>query len=129
MQYDRYITTDDGVIKNGKLIKSDIPGFTVYVGSEWKIFLSPVLKGLRDLVPNLIKAGACADKNGYGLEPEGFGLDEILIAKVIFCNDRQIIENPTPKHSWDNYLVVDYFRIGLQSSGHSQYFTVQRNIH
>lgn len=94
--------------------KHGVPGYSVDFSPEVKSMVTDPLmekiqRGLKSGAINLIGA-----VNSISLEPDWFGWDDGVIARVILNVNRTIVKNPSPKSYADAYIVRDDFKIGAR---------------
>lgn len=113
MPFDRYLTTPDGVVKNGNLKVYRFSDHPQYFGPRVNEFIALVFKGLRSgIVDSLVNLAG--SMRYIVLDPEDFGIDRRFIARIILRMDREIEANPFPTSESDSYLVKDTLSIGLR---------------
>ncbi len=113
LEFDRYLTTDDGTVVNGELKKFEFDGFSQNFGNEFSEMIRPFLHGIRNVfVDNLATFSQKA--TNYSIDPAEFGFNDGIISKIIIGVDREIEKNPAPTSSWDQYLVKDRVRLGFR---------------
>lgn len=113
LKYDRYLTTADGVVENGKLKVYRFEGYPQYFGPRVNEILALILKGLRngavDTVVNFLST-----VKYIVIKPEDFGLDRRIVSKIIIRTNREIEQNPYPADVSESFLVKDSMEIGLR---------------
>ncbi|MCP5102504.1 MAG: hypothetical protein GY950_03955 [bacterium] len=113
LKFDRYLTTADGAVKNGKLKVYNFAGYPQYFGPRVNEMIALVLKGLRNgAVDSMVNLAASL--RYVVLQPEWFGLDRRFVSKIILRMDREIEQNPNPADVSESFLVKDTMQIGLR---------------
>lgn len=109
------LSVDNTVEENAVVSeKWGVPGYTVDFspGVQARIIdplMAKIQRGLKDGAINLIGA-----INSVSLEPDWFGWDEGMIARVILNINRTIVKNPMATSSEDAFIVRDDFKIGAR---------------
>ncbi|MCP4215198.1 MAG: hypothetical protein GY765_11100, partial [bacterium] len=106
MEFDRTLTTADGVVKNGNLKIYRFKNHPQYFGPRVNEFIAMILRGLRNTAVGSV-VGVASSMRYLTLKPEWFDLDPKIVSKIILRMDRQIQRNPLPKSDKDSYLVQD----------------------
>ena len=111
--YDRKLTTRDGSVVEGDLKKTKFKGHAQDFGREARALFIPILDNIQY---KFIKSIVWAESNipSYNFEPIEFGLDDAIIAKIIFNVGRSITRNPHPKGADDLFLTKDTLKIGFR---------------
>lgn len=94
--------------------KWGVPGYTVDFspGIQARLIdplMAKIQRGLKDGAIKLIGA-----INNVSLEPDWFGWDEGVIARVILNINRTVVKNPMATSSEDAFIVRDDFKIGAR---------------
>ena len=113
MKFDRYLTTADGAVKNGKLRIYNFEGYPQYFGPRVNEILALVLRGLRNAAVDTV-VNLAGSLRYLVLDPEWFGIDDRFIGKIILRMDREIEQNPNPADVGESFLVKDTMQIGLR---------------
>jgi len=113
MKFDRYLTTADGAVKNGKLKIYNFEGYPQYFGPRVNEILALVLRGLRNAAVDTM-VNLAGSLRYLVLDPEWFGIDDRFIGKIILRMDREIEQNPNPADVSESFLVKDTMQIGLR---------------
>lgn len=113
LDFDRYLTTKNGVVIKGKLIISEFDDYTQDFGNEFSEVIKPVTEGLRNFLIDQI-ATVTKKTDSFDIDPAEFGLDSAIISKIIFGVDRTINRNPYPTSDKDQYLVKDHMTLGFR---------------
>lgn len=113
MKFDRYLTTADGVVKNGNLKIYNFEGYPQYFGPRVNEILALVLKGLRNAAVDTV-VNLAGSLRYIVLDPEWFGIDDRIIGKIILRMDREIEQNPNPADVSESFLVKDTMQVGLR---------------
>lgn len=111
--FDRYITTENGVVVDGELKQFIFDDYTQDFGHEFSEMMTPFTSGLRNYLVQSTAQLSTALHN-FSVDPAEFGWDEGLIVKVIFGIDRQVTKNLQPTSGLDQYLVRDHLSIGFR---------------
>ncbi len=113
LKFDRFLSTPDGVVKEGNLKIYEFDGYPQYFGPRVNEIIAMVIKGLRNAaVDSVVNLAASIDY--IVLDPEWFGLDRRIVSKIILRMDRQIEQNPNPANVSESFLVKDTMQIGLR---------------
>ncbi len=110
---DREITTSDGAVVKGELVKTVFDGYIYDFGNTFTEFVTPILEYFRDQLAEGLKA-ASGSYNNITIDPVSIGFDEGVISEVLLGATREVQKNPEPKDSEDGYLVQDVVRIGFR---------------
>ncbi|MCP5052748.1 MAG: hypothetical protein GY940_36610, partial [bacterium] len=113
LKYDRYLTTADGVVKNGNLKIYRFDGYPQYFGPRVNEFIALIIKGLRNMAVDSIVNLAGSIKY-IVINPETLGIDRRFISKIFLRMNREIQQNPNPANAGESFLVKDTMQIGLR---------------
>jgi len=113
LKFDRYLTTPDNAVVNGKLKTYWFKGYPLYYGPRFNEVLAMASKGFRNLGIDTF-VDILASFNYIVLDPEWFGLDPWIVSKIILRMNREIELNPRPTSERDTWLVKDSMEIGFR---------------
>lgn len=112
MDVDRQITSKNGKLLNGQLMKSEFDGASIGFKSEVAEVLSPIYEGFELGVAEAIQSAA-GSIDTIVINAETLGYDGDFIAEVQLSLDRDIDVNPEPTGLNDNFLVMDTFKVSF----------------
>jgi hypothetical protein len=113
LTFDRFLTTPDGVVKEGKLKVYEFDSYPQYFGPRVNEIIAMVIRGLRNAAVDTV-VNLAASVRYIVLEPEWFGLDRRIVSKIILRMNREIEQNPMPTNVSESFLVKDTMQIGLR---------------
>ena len=113
IDFDRNLTTDDGVVVNGNLEISEFEGYTQDFGNEFQQIITPSLKGIRDTISESA-VSLLASVDQVQVDAITIGLDDGLISSVLINTNRQVEKNSNPTSENDTFIVKDTLRIGYR---------------
>lgn len=113
LPFNPYISTPDGVVKNGKFKVYEFEGYPQYFGPRLNEIFLLAIRGLRNMAVDtsvrLISAVRFIE-----IQPEWLGLDKYIVSKIIVRLNREIQRNPYPVNDSESFLVKDTMEIGLR---------------
>ena len=107
------LTTADGVVVEGKLKKTTIPGYTQDFGHYIQQAFQPFTSYLNKLIIKETQ-GVIGVVNRITVDPVDIGADRGLIAQVIVNISRDVERNPHPTSDDDMFLVKDHYELGFR---------------
>gem|GEM_PF-1203860 len=113
LDFDRYLTTPDNAVVNGKLKTYRFKGHPQYYGPRLNEVIAMAIKGFRNLGIDTF-VDIMASFNYIVLDPEWLGLDPWIVSKIILRLNREIELNPRPTSESDSWLVKDSMEIGFR---------------
>lgn len=112
LPFNRYLTTADGVVVNGKLVIYELPGYSQYFGPRIRELVPIIFRGLKDAAVDGLVNGISAI-HYIQLVPGGKAWPD-MIGRVMVEMNREIEPNPLPSGREDDYLVKDSIELGLR---------------
>ncbi len=110
---DRRLTTDDGVVKDGVLIRSKVEDSIAEYGDEQIRMREQAMRAFKLATSRLVQVGAGAV--GFLKVTEAdVGLAQGLISEILFKIERSIEENPNPVDESERFLVRDRLKLGFR---------------
>ncbi len=108
------LSTDDGVITNGKITKSRIDGYATNYGEYVdSLVWVPLVNTIKNQLKFGVAKGLC-ELEKVAVEPVWLGWNKGLIAEVLVSACRDVIKNPNPTSEKDIWLVRDSLKVGLR---------------
>jgi hypothetical protein len=114
MPVDRHLTTEDGSVVNGHLVRNRWDGSPMNFDQHWRDVFGPVYTYLANLAVEGLQASVAAidviNPGDITITGEFEAFPRIL-AHV----SRQVILNPEPEGAFDQYIVEDVVEVGLRA--------------
>lgn len=108
--FDRNISSENGILNRGNLVRTNFEGYTQDFGRELFYLLSPVYEGLENMAVKGAQ-GALGVFDQYDFTGEDLGFDLDIVGKVEVKFKRKVVHNPAPKGDNDSYLVEDKMEV------------------
>lgn len=112
LDYQRNITTETEILKNGILTQNLFDGYTQDFGNEIKEVLRPLFDGVKTGLISLAQKTAGMFEQ-IVINPKDLGIKTDLIAEVKITFARKIVKNQNQKGRDDNYLVEDKMELSF----------------
>jgi hypothetical protein len=110
---DRYLTTADGAVIDGELVKSAFEGSTMEFANYWEKLLGPVWDKVVLGATGLIQ-GSVGSVAEVVLDEATIGLPAGVVIEFPVRLRRTVVENPHSTSSADHFLAQDIFMLGVR---------------
>jgi len=110
LEYDRYISTENGVLDNGSLTTFEFSNYLKRYGGEFRDFMKPILeKAQYYAARGAIELTSSFDT--FVIDSQELGYDTKVLGQVQVTLNRRITENENKQDIDDNFIVQDRVRL------------------
>ncbi len=110
---DRRLTTADGAVVDGELVKSAFAGSTQEFANYWEELLGPVWEAVVLTATGLIQ-GSVGSVAEVVFDKASIGLAAGVVIEMPVGLRRIVVENPNPTSSHDHFLTQDVWLLGIR---------------